>query len=89
MRFFKAEVNRGGSTGSGACIAVLPLYLWAKEITDRRTARFACLVYALMPSIVIFTATSADILKLAARMKRAVQKKFGIQLVEEVRYLEP
>ncbi len=34
-------------------------------------------------------ATSADVLKLAARMKRAVQEKFGVQLVEEVRYLEP
>jgi len=34
-------------------------------------------------------ATSADVLKLAARMKSAVLEKFGIQLVEEVRYLEP
>jgi len=34
-------------------------------------------------------ATSADVLKLAARMKTAVRKKFGIHLVEEVRYLEP
>ena len=34
-------------------------------------------------------ATSADVLKLAARMKNAVQEKFGVHLVEEVRYLEP
>ena len=34
-------------------------------------------------------ATSADVLKLAARMKMAVQEKFGVHLVEEVRYLEP
>jgi UDP-N-acetylmuramate dehydrogenase len=34
-------------------------------------------------------ATSADVLKLAGRMKKAVQEKFGITLVEEVRYLEP
>jgi UDP-N-acetylmuramate dehydrogenase len=33
-------------------------------------------------------ATSRDVLKLAARMKHAVLEKFGIQLVEEVRYLE-
>ncbi len=34
-------------------------------------------------------ATSANVLKLAARMKTAVQEKFGVSLVEEVRYLEP
>ncbi len=34
-------------------------------------------------------ATSDDVLKLAARMKSAVREKFGVQLVEEVRYLEP
>jgi UDP-N-acetylmuramate dehydrogenase len=34
-------------------------------------------------------ATSADVLKLATRMKMAVQEKFGVHLVEEVRYLEP
>ena len=34
-------------------------------------------------------ATSDDVLKLAARMKRAVLEKFGVQLLEEVRYLEP
>ena len=34
-------------------------------------------------------ATSGDILRLAARMKQAVWEKFGIRLVEEVRYLEP
>jgi UDP-N-acetylmuramate dehydrogenase len=34
-------------------------------------------------------ATSADVLKLAARMKKAVRDKFGVLLEEEVRYLEP
>jgi len=34
-------------------------------------------------------ATSADILKLAARMKTAVREKFQVELIEEVRYLEP
>ena len=32
-------------------------------------------------------ATSADVLQLAARMKKAVREKFGVELVEEVRYL--
>jgi UDP-N-acetylmuramate dehydrogenase len=35
------------------------------------------------------SATSADVLKLAGRMKKAVREKFGVHLVEEVRYLEP
>ena len=34
-------------------------------------------------------ATSVDILRLAARMKKAVLDQFGIDLIEEVRYLEP
>jgi UDP-N-acetylmuramate dehydrogenase len=34
-------------------------------------------------------ATSDDILRLAARMKEAVRERFGICLIEEVRYLEP
>lgn len=35
------------------------------------------------------SATSSEVLKLAARMKKAVWEKFGIDLVEEVRYLRP
>ena len=35
------------------------------------------------------SATSSEVLKLAARMKKAVLEKFGIDLVEEVRYLRP
>jgi UDP-N-acetylmuramate dehydrogenase len=34
-------------------------------------------------------ATSDQILRLAARMKQAVLEKFGVTLLEEVRYLEP
>lgn len=34
-------------------------------------------------------ATSRDVLTLAARMKRAVRDRFGVELVEEVRYLDP
>ncbi len=48
-------------------------------------------VFAKHANMIINTggATSADVLKLAARMKSGVLEKFGIQLVEEVRYLEP
>jgi UDP-N-acetylmuramate dehydrogenase len=48
-------------------------------------------VFAKHANMIVNTggATSADVLKLAARMKSAVLEKFGIQLVEEVRYLEP
>ncbi len=48
-------------------------------------------VFAKHANMIVNTggATSADVLKLADRMKSAVLEKFGIQLVEEVRYLEP
>ena len=48
-------------------------------------------VFAKHANMIVNTgaATSADVLKLAGRMKSAVHEKFGIQLVEEVRYLEP
>ena len=34
-------------------------------------------------------ASSADVLRLAARMKQAVRERFAVELVEEVRYLDP
>ncbi len=34
-------------------------------------------------------ASSEEVLKLAARMKKSVRDEFGVELVEEVRYLEP
>jgi len=43
-------------------LGVWPLYLWAAEVTNRRVALTCCVLYSLMPSIVLFTATSADIL---------------------------
>ena len=48
-------------------------------------------VFAKHANMIVNTgnATSSDVLKLAARMKKAVLEKFGIHLVEEVRYLEP
>ncbi|MBP8130950.1 MAG: glycosyltransferase family 39 protein [Candidatus Hydrogenedentes bacterium] len=42
--------------------AIVPLYFWARELTDKRTALTACLLFSVVPSIVLFTATSADML---------------------------
>lgn len=43
-------------------LALFPLYGWARLLTNARVARTCCLLYAHVPSIVLFTATSADIL---------------------------
>lgn len=43
-------------------LGVIPLYLWVKDMLDHRVAFFAAVLYVLMPSVVLFTATSADIL---------------------------
>lgn len=43
-------------------LAIFPLYGWTKRVTDGRTALVACLCYCLIPSVVLFTATSADAL---------------------------
>ena len=42
-------------------LGLIPLYLWVKDLADRRVALTCCIIYSLMPSIVLFTATSADI----------------------------
>ena len=42
-------------------LGVLPLYLWAADLINRRVALTCCVLYSLMPSIVLFSATSADI----------------------------
>lgn len=44
------------------CLGIFPLYGWAKRIAGQRCALIACMCYTLAPSIVIFTATSADAL---------------------------
>ncbi len=43
-------------------LALIPLYYWSRDLTHERTARTCCLLYALIPSVVLFTATSAEIL---------------------------
>lgn len=42
-------------------LSVFPMYLWARELFERRTALTCTALYTLVPSIVLFTATSADI----------------------------
>ena len=42
--------------------AVIPLYFWTRDMAGPRVARTACTLYAVVPTIVLFTATSADIL---------------------------
>lgn len=42
-------------------VSVIPLYFWARDVFDERRALIATLLYVLVPTIVIFTATSADI----------------------------
>jgi hypothetical protein len=46
----------------GGSLAIVPLYFWAADMTNRRVAITCAILYSLMPSIVLFTATSADIL---------------------------
>lgn len=43
-------------------LAILPLFAWVRDMINQRVALTCCAFYALMPSIVLFTATSADIL---------------------------
>lgn len=43
-------------------LALLPLYGWCAQLAGRRAALTCCLLYSLIPGMVLFTATSADIL---------------------------
>jgi len=45
-----------------AALAQVPLFLWTRELFGPRVALTACILYALMPAIVLFSATSADAL---------------------------
>ncbi|MCC6152356.1 MAG: glycosyltransferase family 39 protein [Candidatus Hydrogenedentes bacterium] len=49
-------------------LALFPLFAWVREMINQRVALTCCAIYALMPSIVIFTATSADIMFLPLLM---------------------
>ncbi len=58
-----------GRTATGLSIAtilfgamsVVPMYFFARDVLGERRGRIATLLYMLVPSIVLFTATSADI----------------------------
>lgn len=50
------------ATVTFGALGVIPLYFWGRELTSRRVALTCCFLYSVMPSIVLFTATSADIL---------------------------
>ncbi|HNT88904.1 MAG TPA: glycosyltransferase family 39 protein, partial [Candidatus Hydrogenedentes bacterium] len=50
------------ATVAFGALAIAPLYWWTRELTDKRTALTCCLLYSVIPAIVLFTATSADIL---------------------------
>ena len=43
-------------------LAIIPLYFWVREMLGHRTALLSTLLYMFIPSIVLFGATSADIL---------------------------
>lgn len=49
-------------TAAFGALAVVPLYSWARECVGDRPALLAVLLYPLIPAIVLFTSTSADIL---------------------------
>ena len=44
-----------------ASLSVVPMYWFARAALGERAGVIATLIYTLIPSIVIFTATSADI----------------------------
>lgn len=63
MSFFSGRSPLGLSIATmlvGAA-SVVPLYLWAAAMFGRRVGLTAALLYTLVPSIVLFAATSADI----------------------------
>lgn len=57
----RAPMGLSLATMALGALSVFPMYLWARELFERRTAITCTALYALVPSIVLFTATSADI----------------------------
>lgn len=43
-------------------VAIVPFYFWVRELATERIAVIACLLYVFCPGIILFTATSAEIL---------------------------
>jgi hypothetical protein len=50
------------ATVAVAALSVVPLYFWARELAGRRAALTCCALYTVAPAVVLFTATSADML---------------------------
>ncbi len=63
LSYFAGREPMGLSLATMAlgALSVFPMYFWARELFSQRTALTCAVLYALVPSIVIFTATSADI----------------------------
>lgn len=49
------------STMAFGALSVIPFYLWTRDLFGYKTALHATLLYIFVPTIVLFTATSADI----------------------------
>ena len=43
-------------------LGIVPLYLWSASVAGKRAGLTCCMLYSVMPTVVMFTATSADIL---------------------------
>ena len=50
------------ATMAFGALGIVPLYLWSARVAGKRVGLMCCMIYALMPTVVLFTATSADIL---------------------------
>lgn len=50
------------ATMAFGALGVVPLYLWCADVAGKRVAMICSALYAVMPTIALFTATSADIL---------------------------
>ena len=50
------------ATVAAASLSVVPLFYWARDLMNTRAALVAVCLFALMPSIVIFSATSAEMI---------------------------
>jgi hypothetical protein len=50
------------ATVAAASLSVIPLFFWARDLMTTRVALVAVCLFALMPSIVLFSATSAEML---------------------------
>jgi len=50
------------ATMAFGALGIVPLYLWSARVAGKRAGLTCCLLYSVMPTVVLFTSTSADIL---------------------------